>query len=171
MPVIYDWHEKDEKFPSEKVWVQVRGIKKNHETPSRLFVTISRQDGDQLTIRFEDLEINHFANEVRRESESATERFQTVLPKIGTKIYVPEEYLDLDEKMFPASVTTHDKVGQKMVTIIPLGAAPWYVLSPWGNGPGIVAFLQDYSGEKVFGIEVVSHPGKMRSVDAIVLSK
>ena len=171
MPVIYDWHENEDEIQSEKVWVQVRGIRKNHDTLSRLFVRISRQDGDELVIRFEDLEIGHFANEVRKESEFATEKFQTVLPEIGTKIYVPEEHLDLDEKMFPASVTTHDKVGQKMVTIIPLGAAPWYVLSPWGNGPGIVAFLQDYSGEKVFGIEVVSHPGKMRSVDAIVLSK
>ena len=119
MPVIYDWHKRDDEIQSEKMWVQVRGIRKNHDTLSRLFLRISRQDGNELVIRFEDLEIGHFANEVRKESEFATEKFQTVLPEIGTKIYVPEEHLDLDEKLFPASVTTHDKVGQKTVTIIP----------------------------------------------------
>ena len=85
MPVIYDWHERENEIQYEKVRMQVRGIRKNHDTLSRLFVRISRQDGDELVIRF------------------------------------------------------------------------------------IVAFLQDYNGEKVFGIEVVSHPEKMRSVDAIVL--
>ena len=51
--------------------------------------------------------------------EKTNWRHQTVLPEIGTEIYVPEEHLDLYEKLFPASVATHDKVGQKTVTTIP----------------------------------------------------
>ena len=116
-----------------------------------------------------DTEIAHFSHEVVKASEKLTNRDPVQLPDIGKKIGVPEIHLDLDEMLFAASVCVHDKVGKPMVTIIPLGAAPWYILSPWGNGPGIVAFLEDYNGGKVFEIEVVSHPENFRSVDAIVL--
>jgi len=119
---------------------------------------------------FRDREIGHFANEVRKASDAVLGRFQTKLPGIGTQIFTPEEHLDVGEdRWFPATVCEHNQTQKKMVTIIPVGASPWFILSPWGNGPGIVAYLQDYNDEPVHGIEIVSHPKNLRSVDALVL--
>jgi len=170
MATLYDWHEFDERVPSEEIRIRINGVRPQSGRPPRLFLNLRRYGGDELTVKFEDREIGHVVNEIRKESETALNRFQVQLPEIGTRIYSPEEHLDVgNERWFPASVCVHDKTDEPMVTIIPLGAEPWYVLSPWGNGPGIVGYLQDYDGGKVFGVEVVSHPEKMRSVDVIVI--
>ncbi len=76
------------------------------------------------------------------------------MPPLGTLISVP---VGIDES---ATTCIHDKAKRPMCTIIPLGACPRFangpwILSPWGNGPGIVCFLDDWDGEPFFDVRIV----------------
>lgn len=77
-------------------------------------------------------------------------------PKVGDVISV------LPEIDSPATVCFHSKAGKPMVTIIPLQFKPNedadgpFILSCWGNGPGIVCFLEDYEvGEEFYDVEII----------------
>ena len=66
--------------------------------------------------------------------------------------------LELDK---PATVCTHDRALRPMCTIIPLAErpdddadGPW-ILSCWGNGPGIVCFLDEWDGNPFYDVEVI----------------
>ncbi len=59
-----------------------------------------------------------------------------------------------------ASTCIHDTAQRPMCTIIPLGACPRFaqgpwILSPWGNGPGIVCFLDDWDGKPFMDVRIV----------------
>ena len=76
-------------------------------------------------------------------------------PPIGMVVGVP---IEIDR---PASTCIHDMARRPMCTIIPLqekpdpeADGPW-ILSPWGNGPGIVCFLDEWDGEPFFDVEIV----------------
>ena len=76
-------------------------------------------------------------------------------PPVGTIVSV---LIELDK---PASTCIHDLARQPMCTIIPLqekpdpGAdGPW-ILSCWGNGPGIVCFLDDWDGKPFLDAEII----------------
>jgi len=76
-------------------------------------------------------------------------------PPIGATVSVP---IEIDR---PASTCIHDTANRPMCTIIPLAekpdadsAGPW-ILSPWGNGPGIACFLEEWDGEPFFDVEIV----------------
>lgn len=108
---------------------------------------------DWLEYRIESLE-----QEIRNLKQFAHHRN---IPPVGTRIAVP---VLLDE--LPASVTIHKTLERPMLTIIPLAESPFFVLSPWGNGAGIIGFLQEFDNSfDVFEVEVVeSNP---RSVEVV----
>lgn len=55
----------------------------------------------------------------------------------------------------PASVSCHTKNGKPMCTIIEVGDETKWILSTWGNGPGIVCFLENYHGQDVFSVRIL----------------
>ena len=76
-------------------------------------------------------------------------------PPVGTIVSV------LLEVTKTPSVCIHHEAKQLMCTIIPLenkpnleSDGPW-MLSCWGNGPGIVCFLQDWHGEEFRSVKIV----------------
>jgi hypothetical protein len=80
---------------------------------------------------------------------------KVVFPRKGTVVSVPIEIGQ------PASVCFHHEARRPMCTIIPLenkpdpdADGPW-ILSPWGNGPGIVCFLVKWDGEEFYDVEIV----------------
>lgn len=77
------------------------------------------------------------------------------LPSPGMVVGVPIEI----ER--PASVCLHDQAKRPMCTIIPLGETPdpeaegpW-ILSCWGNGAGIVCFLEAWDETAFFDVEII----------------
>lgn len=81
---------------------------------------------------------------------------ETSFPPVGTVVSV---LIELDR---PASACIHDLAQQPMCTIIPLqekpdpeADGPW-ILSCWGNGPGIVCFLDEWDGKPFFDVEIIA---------------
>ena len=75
-------------------------------------------------------------------------------PSVGMVVGVPSEI----ER--PASTCIHHLANRPMCTIIPLqqtpdGAQGPWILSPWGNGPGLVCFLEEWDGEPFFDVEIL----------------
>ncbi len=65
--------------------------------------------------------------------------------------------IQLDES---ASTCIHDMAQRSMCTIIPLADTPRFaegpwILSCWGNGPGIVCFLLDWNGKSFRDVEII----------------
>ena len=56
----------------------------------------------------------------------------------------------------PASVCVHSLARRPMCTIIPVEDDPYYILSIWGNGPGIACFLTDWDGKPFYDLKIVS---------------
>ena len=56
----------------------------------------------------------------------------------------------------PASVCNHSLSHKPMCTIIPVENDPYFILSIWGNGPGIVCFLQDWDGKPFFDVDILT---------------
>ncbi len=76
------------------------------------------------------------------------------MPPLGMIVAVPYEIND------PASFCLHDMARRAMCTIIPVGETPRgaegpWILSPWGNGPGIVCFLDDWDGKDFLEVKIV----------------
>jgi hypothetical protein len=55
----------------------------------------------------------------------------------------------------PASVCTHGTSRRPMCTIIPVEKEPYWILSCWGNGPGITCLLKDYPGGPFYDVLVL----------------
>lgn len=84
-----------------------------------------------------------------------TEKPQTLFPHRGATISVP---IEVDR---PASVCIHNLAKRPMCTIIPLeqkpdedADGPW-ILSPWGNGDGIVCFIEKWDGQEFYDVEII----------------
>ena len=64
------------------------------------------------------------------------------------------------------SVCVHHEADRIMCTIIPVEKLPYpeadgpWMLSCWGNGPGIVCFLQDWQGEPFRSVRIVAQNAK-----------
>ena len=91
------------------------------------------------------------------------------LPSPGMVVGVP---IEIDR---PASVCTHDQAKRPMCTIIPLAEkpdpeadGPW-ILSCWGNGPGIVCFLEGWDGKEFFDVQITER--REKSVIAVPLKE
>ena len=54
----------------------------------------------------------------------------------------------------PVSVCVHSLARRPMATIIPVEAEPYWILSIWGNGPGIACFLVDWNGKPFYDLEI-----------------
>ena len=77
-------------------------------------------------------------------------------PPVGTIVSVLSEIDKLP------SVCVHHEAERLMCTIIPLeekpnaeADGPW-IISCWGNGPGIVCFLVDWNGEPFRSVKIVA---------------
>lgn len=55
----------------------------------------------------------------------------------------------------PASVCYHNLAEQDMCTIIPVEEEPYWILSCWGNGPGIACLLEDWDGQYFYDVEIL----------------
>ena len=71
-------------------------------------------------------------------------------PPVGTVISTV-----IADLKYPASVCVHSLAHRPMVTIIPVEHEPYWILSIWGNGPGIACFLIDWNGKPYYDVEVV----------------
>ena len=61
---------------------------------------------------------------------------------------------------YPASVCVHSLARRPMCTIIPVENDPHWILSIWGNGPGIACFLVDWDGKPFYDVEIIDVGGK-----------
>jgi len=82
-------------------------------------------------------------------------------PPIGTVISTV-----IADKTLPASVCVHSLALRPMCTIIPVEKEPNWILSIWGNGPGIVCFLVDWDGKLFYDVEITAH--SMTPIDKIL---